>query len=118
MGEREEPDDGAPKASVRVADRRLLGVLETRIEQGMASFLHVGRALSEINDRRLYRLLGFATFTDYARGRWDMSRAHAYRQMDAAQVVDVLARGGVEILPANEAHARERAAAGERKHVM
>ncbi len=81
--------------------------LEGVIERGLSTFVEVGRALLEIQERRLYRAAGYETFAEYVEKRWDLSSAHAYRQIEAAKVVDILSPIGELPLPANEAQARE-----------
>ena|SRR5690348_14940338 len=88
-------------------ERRYLGVLEDTIERGLRSFVEVGEALAEIRDDRLYRETQ-AAFDDYCRERWGFSKSHANRQIEAAEVVDVLTPIGVK--PTNEAQVRELAA--------
>jgi len=61
--------------------------LETAIERGLPTFLVVGAALLEIRDDRLYRER-CATFEDYCRLRWGISRQRAYQLMDAATVCE------------------------------
>lgn len=65
--------------------RERLRECEAVIERGMASFIEVGNALAEIRDSRLY-LDTNATFEDYCRDRWGMSRPYAYNLIDAASV--------------------------------
>jgi hypothetical protein len=44
-----------------------------------------------IRDKGLYKdVLGFATFEEYCKARWDMSKMHAYRLMDSCKVIEVL----------------------------
>jgi hypothetical protein len=81
--------------------------LEHVIEHGLGTFVEVGRALLEIQQRRLYRAAGYGTFADYVEKRWDLSSTHAYRQIEASKVVDILSPIGDMPLPANEAQARE-----------
>lgn len=69
--------------------------LEGVIAKGMATFVEVGRALERIRDRRLYRET-HSTFESYCKERWGISRGHAYRQIDGAQVVSVLQDSGTE----------------------
>lgn len=77
---------------------------ERTIERGLDAFYEVGDALAEIRESRLYRITD-ATFEDYCRRRWNISRFYAHRLIDAAQVVDnLLPIGNV---PTNEAQARE-----------
>ncbi len=81
-----------------------LAALEAIIERGMKTFVEVGNALLEIRDSRLYRE-SFATFDEYCRERWKMSRIHAHRMIEAAGVANTLLPIGN--VPKNEAQARE-----------
>ena len=91
--------------TLAVNERRELVVLERVIETGIHTFHQVGRALAEIKAGKLYRET-HARFEDYCRERWGFKRAHAFRLIDAAEVMDDLSPIG-DILPANEAQARE-----------
>lgn len=64
-----------------------LSTLEGTIKAGIATFIEVGKALLEIRDNRLYRA-DASTFEQYASERWDISRAHAYRLLGAAETVE------------------------------
>lgn len=81
-----------------------LAQLEATIEAGLQTFVDVGRALLEIRDARLYRQ-SFDTFEDYCRDRWGMSRIHAHRMIEAANVTNNLLPTG-NILPTSERQAR------------
>ena len=81
-----------------------LAECEAVIERGLKTFVDVGNALLEIRDSRLYRA-EFGTFEDYCKERWGMKRAHAYRMIEAAQVVETLSPMG-DILPTSERQAR------------
>ena len=76
---------------------------EMRISQGLASFVEVGEALSDIRDARLYRAT-HGTFEEYCMGRWNMKRAHAYRLIESAEVVSPM---GDKSLITSERQARE-----------
>lgn len=80
--------------------------LEGAIEKGLAGFVEVGRALEGIRDRRLYREK-FASFEEYLRDRWGMSRSYAYRQIDAAEIAGTVSPIGDTSAPATESVARE-----------
>lgn len=82
-----------------------LATLEAVIDHGLQTFIEVGNALLEIRNSRLYRA-GYGTFEDYCRQRWGMSKVHAYRLIDAAQVVANLESNQLVTLPASEAQAR------------
>lgn len=78
--------------------------LEEVIEKGIGTFIKVGEALSEIRDKRLYRV-GFETFEEYCRVEWEMSKAYAFRAIAGAEVVKNLSPMG-DTLPRNERQAR------------
>ncbi len=75
------------------------------IGAGFKTFRTVGDALAEVQETKLYRLDGFATFEAYAFKKWGMSRAHAYRMIDASETAEVLSPVG-DISKANEAMMR------------
>ena len=79
--------------------------LETLIETERRCFYKIGKALKEVRDDRLYRELLFDSFESYLKQRWDMSRSHGYRLIEAARVIDNLSPIG-DILPENEAQLR------------
>jgi len=76
---------------------------EAVIKAGLATFVDVGNALLQIRDGRLYRDQ-FDTFEEYCRERWGFNRAHAYRMIEASEVVGVLSPMGDT--PRNERQAR------------
>jgi hypothetical protein len=81
--------------------------LEAIIAQNYNGFYQVGLAFSAIRDRNLYKQEGFRSFAGYLRARWEIGRAHAYRKIACAKVIDNLSP--IEdnvILPANEAQTR------------
>jgi hypothetical protein len=93
-------------SELSVVEVQRLEALESVIDAGMQTFVHVGNALLEIRDNRLYRNT-HRTFEEYCRERWEFSKSHASRLISAAEVVEVLKmspRG--DILPAVEKHAR------------
>lgn len=89
------------------SEKGMLGQLETTIRSGLASFVEVGRALSQIKADRLYREED-ETFEDYCERRWDLSRQHGYRLIKAAECFDLLKselpKGA--LLPRNESQLR------------
>lgn len=66
-----------------------------------------GEALREIRDSRLYRTRGFATFEDYCRERWGMSRHNANRKIGASEILAELVPTGTIDSPPPERHLRE-----------
>jgi hypothetical protein len=83
--------------------------LEAIIQTQRGSFYKIGKALKEVRDDRLYHELLFESFEAYLKSRWDMSRSHAYRLIDASRVIDNLSPMG-DILPENESQLRPLAA--------
>lgn len=71
------------------SEKQELQSCEAVIERGLATFYEVGTALLKIRDERLYRSAN-ATFEEYCRARWQMSRNHAHRMIDAARVAQNL----------------------------
>ena len=72
--------------SIRESAR--LEELEKTISRGKKTFVEVGMALAEIRDLRLYKR-EYGGFEEYCREKWGWKRAHAYRLIDAAEVVKV-----------------------------
>ena len=84
-----------------------LAELEAIIETGMRTFVEVGNALRTIRDTRMYREQGYKTFDDYCRARWNWSKTHANRQIQAAKVAEEEAMTPMGVIPANERQARQ-----------
>lgn len=79
---------------------------EAVIEKNLMAFLMVGRSLTKIREKGYY-LLTHRTFEAYCEEKWKLSRAQAYRAIDAAEVVANLSPiGDKAILPINEAQTR------------
>lgn len=89
------------------AHRERLDHLEQIINSGLRAFVRVGEALTEIRREHYYRA-EHATFESYCRDRWEMSGTQAYRLIDAAAVVAIIASPNGEKIPppVNEAQAR------------
>ncbi len=79
--------------------------LECSINGHQRNFYEAGKALMEIRDSRLYKLIFFETFEAYTKARWDMGKSQAYRLINAYKVIRNLSPIG-EILPVNEAQSR------------
>jgi len=66
-------------------------VCEGVIRKGLNTFLEVGQSLAEIRDNRLFREdYPKYTFEKYCKEVWDLSRGHAYRQIDSYQTIQNL----------------------------
>src|SRR5258708_24962623 len=97
-----------------------LAELEATIEQGLATYSEVGRALKTIRDRRLYKA-AFKTWDRYCRGRWKISGAYGHRLIAASQITQRMSPMGDNPIPAvaTERAAREliRAPAALRRQI-
>jgi hypothetical protein len=67
---------------------RTLAELEDVIRPGLNAYVEVGKALSEINERRLYRDQGYHTFEEYCEKTWGIKRQTAYDYIKAADVAE------------------------------
>lgn len=76
---------------------------EAALDNLRVAFWAAGKALQVIRDARLYRT-GHDTFEDYVEQRWDMSRAQAYRLVEAWPLAERLSPIGDKI---NESQIRE-----------
>lgn len=81
-----------------------LGELEQVIHDRITAFVEVGQALREIRDSRLYRE-EYASFEDYCKQAWDITRSYGYRLIDAAEVVAEMSTIVDTPLPTNESQA-------------
>lgn len=79
--------------------------LEATVERGLRAFWEIGRALGEINTKRLYRE-EYKTFSEYCQNRWGISRSSAYHLIDGAKVFQNVYHGTQKILPTNERQIR------------
>jgi hypothetical protein len=87
------------------AEAGSLAECEEKIRAGLQTFVEVGTALATIRDNRLYRA-EYGSFEQYVEDRWQLSRAHAYRMIVAADAVSPI--GDTDLpMPTNEGQARE-----------
>lgn len=106
--------DRTQERPLSAREEKRLAELEQVIRDNFRGFVAVGQALAEIRESRLYRET-HSLFEDYCRDLWDMSHQRAFQLEAAAKVIDNLATivatsndgAEVEILPTNEAQARE-----------
>ena len=84
-------------------EKKELRKCESIIRKGAKVFVEVGRALLRIQEAQLYRG-SYSTFDEYCKDRWEMSRAHAYRLIESAKVVEDVSETGTA--PTREAQAR------------
>jgi hypothetical protein len=96
-------------------ERADLAACEAALDNLRVAFWAAGKALQVIRDARLYRGK-YATFEDYLAERWDMSRAQAYRLIDAwplaermSPMGDINERQIRELLPLADRHGQDAA---------
>lgn len=81
------PNGGNVGNKLTTAERNRLEKYEATIQSHFESFRLAGEALQNIRDSRLYRET-HATFEDYCREKWEMSKTQANRLIAAAKVVE------------------------------
>lgn len=91
--------------SLTYCERAALLECEKTIRASLRTFFEVGRALHEINRRKLYRET-HSTFSAYCQDKWKMGRFYAYRLMNAAKVVQQLLTSVNTPLPIHECQVR------------
>ena len=80
------------------AEAQRLEELETIISRDIKGFLRVGMALKEIKEKQLYRGK-YATWKQYLREEWDISKSYGHRYIEAYNVVENLKLNFNERLP-------------------
>jgi hypothetical protein len=78
---------------------------EDTIFGGLQTFMEVGAALAKIRDNRLYRA-SHATFAEYCRDRFGLSKPYAHQIITASRTASAIADAKLPP-PINEAQARE-----------
>jgi len=90
-----------------VQNKQELDRLEDIIRKGRQTFYEIGKALMEIRERKLYRdVLGYETFEEYCKDRWDFQWNYAYKQIAAAETMDNLKICTIVQKPENEGQLR------------
>jgi hypothetical protein len=92
-------------AQLLPSERERLVSLEKVLDRGLAVFVEVGTALQRIRDERLYRET-HATFEDYCRERWSLSKPYASQIIVGSETVAIATAEGLPA-PRNEAVARK-----------
>jgi len=69
-----------------IADLDTLKQCEITLEQGAKHFMAVGQALATIREKRLYKIEGFTSFEVYCNEKWQITRQHASRLIQAFQM--------------------------------
>jgi len=70
--------------------------LESKIQRGLETFMEVGSALMEINERKLYRHT-HKTFAVYCREKWGMSKSYAYDLISGAKTAHHILSGASDV---------------------
>jgi hypothetical protein len=104
-----EPHSPTGHGELSARERDYLATCEAAIDNLRLAFAAAGKALQVIRDARLYRAT-HDTFEDYASQCWDLSRAQAYRLIDAWRLAVRLSPIGDKL---NERQVRELLALAE-----
>jgi hypothetical protein len=78
---------------------------EIIIKTGMQTFIEVGKALTEIRDKKLFRK-DFKTFDEYCKTKWKFDKTYASRLINSQPVIQNLLTMG-NTLPESERQTRE-----------
>ena len=91
---------------VSPAQEAQLEKLEAIIARGIGTFIEVGVALETIKRDELYRVAGFAKFTEYYETKWGYDKSYISRLMSAAALGQAI-REEMPKLNLLESHVRE-----------
>ncbi len=99
-----------PPKELSVQEEKRLEQLENVVAENFQTFVQVGQALSEIRDRKLYRLKA-VTFEIYCKNLFDIAKSRVRELINAAEVMENLRHGGgfddeQKLLPHNERQVR------------
>jgi hypothetical protein len=75
-----------------LAQVQKLAACEKIIERNLKSLIEVGNALREIQEGKLYKGT-HSSFEAYLREKWDISKSHGYRMIDAVKEIEVSPTG-------------------------
>jgi hypothetical protein len=84
-GTPDSPESESPPNTSEDAEATLIG-LEEVIEEADNKSLQAGIALKVIQDKKLWKTGGYSGFKAYVEERWNISRSHAHRLINAADV--------------------------------
>jgi hypothetical protein len=85
------------------SERALLSTYESIVKKNKDAFIETGTALMRIRDGRLYRET-HKSFADYCSKKWEFSKTHVNRLIDASEVHEDLTPIGV--MPKSESQIR------------
>lgn len=92
--------------STEASQDRLVRLAAT-VDKGLRSYIEAGKALREIRDRQLFKMVA-STFDEFCQSRWKMTPQHASRLINAAEVAEDVEPTGSR--PPTERQARPLAA--------
>ena len=93
---------------VIVKNKQELERLEGIILKNIGSFYEIGHALMEIRVKKYYHdVMGYETFEEYCKKRWDFARRTAYQYIDAVKTIENVRNcAQSDVVPANESQCR------------
>ena len=91
--------------SVIIQDRQELERLEGIIRENVGAFYEIGDSLMKIRKEKYYSdVLGYGTFEEYCKKRWDFGKWYAYKIIESTSVMKQL--DNCPIKPTTESQAR------------
>jgi len=103
-------NNDVPVKKLSVQEEMRLDQLEKVVVENFRTFVQVGHALTEIRERKLYRMKA-GSFERYCKELFDIAKSRVHQLMDAAEVVENFHNcgsfsDGHQLLPINEAQVR------------
>ena len=102
--DRPDPRHQIPERPEGQSDENRFYTLAKIVDDGLDSFVRVGKALMELRDKATYKAIGYKSFEDMCRQCFGMSRDTAYKTISAANLADKMY--SIVYIP-NEGTARE-----------
>ena len=95
------------EAVVIVKNKQELERLEEIIRENVGAFYEIGDALTKIRVKKYYHdVLGYETFEEYCRKRWDFNSSRARQLIAATEIIDNIKSVTPGNVPAYEKHVR------------
>lgn len=83
------------KTETPALSKTRLAELETRVRDGLKSFVEVGNALIELREGKAYKTRGFKTFEDYCEKQFGFTDRHGRRMIAAAETAKAVEAAGL-----------------------
>ena len=71
------------KAALKELER-----MEIQIKTGIIKYFETGMLLQQISDKKLYKLRGYHSFSEYCKETFDFSRSYGYRLLQCLELIE------------------------------